>query len=147
MFNNYTAKALRAVFFARYEVSQLGGGVIAPEHLLLGLLREDDVLLPRLWSSAQAGVLLEIVRQKLEAHLRQNETVSTSAELMFSPELKRGLELATEEAEELWHRHIGTEHQLLGLLRLRSTQAAEVLHGHGITYDGARQLLAERDGQ
>lgn len=55
--------------------------------------------------------------------------------------------MAAEESAEVWHRHIGTEHQLLGLLRLESTQAARVLKEHGVDYGSARRLLAERGSQ
>ncbi|MDE2660232.1 MAG: ATP-dependent Clp protease ATP-binding subunit ClpC, partial [Acidobacteriota bacterium] len=94
MFERYTERAKRAIYFARHEASQLGGDAIEPEHLLLGLLRE----LP----AAVAGRLhisLERVRSDVQSHVLLRDTVSTSVGIPLSAESKRVLEHAREEAD------------------------------------------------
>jgi ATP-dependent Clp protease ATP-binding subunit ClpC len=117
MFEKYTEKARRVIFFARYEASQLGSRSIETEHILLGLLREDKALAGRFFPRSQAT--LESIRKELEGRMSKREKVSTSVELPLSEESKRVLSNASEEAERLLCNYIGTEHILLGLLRLR----------------------------
>jgi ATP-dependent Clp protease ATP-binding subunit ClpA len=114
MFERYTEKARRVIFFARYEASQFGSPYIETEHLLLGLLREDKALANRFLRSHAA---IESIRKQIEAHTTIREKVSTSVDLPLSHECKRVLAYGAEEAERLNHKHIGTEHLLLGLLR------------------------------
>jgi len=115
MFERYTEKARRVIFFARYEASQFGSPYIETEHLLLGLLREDKALTNRFLRSPHASI--ESIRKQIEGRTTVREKVSTSVDLPLSQECKRVLTYATEEAERLAHKHIGTEHLLLGLLR------------------------------
>ncbi len=117
MFERYTEKARRVIFFARYEASQFGSPYIETEHLLLGLLREDKALTNRFLRSHAS---VESIRKQIEGHTTIREKVSTSVDLPLSNECKRVLAYAAEEAERLSHRHIGTEHLLLGLLREES---------------------------
>src|SRR5271157_5115660 len=114
MFERYTEKARRVIFFARYEASQFGSPYIETEHLLLGLLREDKALANRFLRSHAA---VESIRKQIEGHTAPREKVSTSVDLPLSHECKRVLAYGAEEAERLTHKHIGTEHLLLGLLR------------------------------
>src|SRR6476661_7159601 len=114
MFERYTEKARRVIFFARYEASQVGSPYIETEHLLLGLLREDKALTHRFLRGHGAG---EAIRKQIDDHTIVREKVSTSVDLPVSEEAKRVLVHAGEEAERLSHKHIGTEHLLLGLLR------------------------------
>src|SRR5205814_1992402 len=115
MFERYTEKARRVIFFARYEASQFGAPAIEPEHLLLGLMREDKSLTARFLARAQTS--LEAIRKEIEGRAPLREKISTSVELPLAPETKRVLAYAHEESDRLQHRHIGTEHLLLGLLR------------------------------
>ena len=117
MFERYTEKARRVIFFARYEASQFGSPYIETEHLLLGLLREDKALTNRFLRSHAS---VESIRKQIEGHTTIREKVSTSVDLPLSNECKRVLAYAAEEAERLSHKHIGTEHLLLGLLREES---------------------------
>ena len=110
MFERYTEKARRVIFFARYEASQFGSPYIETEHLLLGLLREDKALTNRFLRSHQS---VESIRKQIEGHTTIREKVSTSVDLPLSNECKRVLAYAAEEAERLSHKHIGTEHLLL----------------------------------
>ncbi len=138
MFERYTEKARRVIFFARYEASQFGSPYIETEHLLLGLVREDKALANRFLRS-QAAV--ESIRKQIEGHTTIREKVSTSVDLPLSHECKRVLAYAAEEAERLSHKHIGTEHLLLGLLREEKSFAAEILHERGLRLTTIREEL------
>ena len=124
MFERYTEKARRVIFFARYESSQFGSPYIETEHLLLGLLREDKSLTHRFLREATR---VEAIRKQIEANTVVREKVSTSVDLPLSNESKRILGHAAEEADQLLHKHIGTEHLLLGLLREQGCFAASIL--------------------
>ena len=104
-------------FFARYEASQFGSTTIETEHLLLGLIREDKNLTNRFLRNSSS---IESIRKEIEGRTTIREKVSTSIDLPLSNECKRILAYAAEEAERLNHRHIGTEHLLLGILVKRS---------------------------
>ena len=139
MFERYTEKARRVIFFARYEASQFGSPYIETEHLLLGLLREDKALTNRFLRSHAS---VESIRKQIEGHTTIREKVSTSVDLPLSNECKRVLAYAAEEAERLSHKHIGTEHLLLGLLREEKCFAAEILHERGLKLLAIREELA-----
>src|SRR3989454_7611462 len=139
MFERYTEKAQRVIFFARYEASQFGSPYIETEHLLLGLLREDKALTFRFLRSHAS---VESIRKQIEGHITIRETLSTSVDLPLSNECKRVLAYAAEEAERLSHKHVGTEHLLLGLLREEKCFAAEILHERGLHLSTIREELA-----
>jgi ATP-dependent Clp protease ATP-binding subunit ClpC len=138
MFERYTEKARRVIFFARYEASQFGSPYIETEHLLLGLLREDKALTNRFLRSHAS---IESIRKQIEGRTTIREKVSTSVDLPLSQECKRVLAYAAEEAERLSHKHIGTEHLLLGLLREEKSFAAEILHERGLRLSAIREEL------
>ncbi len=138
MFERYTEKARRVIFFARYEASQFGSPYIETEHLLLGLLREDKALTNRFLRSHAS---VESIRKQIEGHTTIREKVSTSVDLPLSNECKRVLAFAAEEAERLSHKHIGTEHLLLGLLREEKCFAAEILQERGLRLPAIREEL------
>ena len=144
MFERYTEKARRVIFFARYEASQFGSPYIESEHLLLGLIREDKALANRFLRSHAA---VESIRKQIEAHTTVREKVSTSVDLPLSHECKRVLAYAAEEAERLSHKHIGTEHLLLGLLREERSFAAEILHERGLRLATIREELARSQSE
>src|SRR5438105_281526 len=139
MFERYTEKARRAIFFARYEASQFGSPSIETEHLLLGLLREDKPLTNRLF---KPRATVESLRTQIEGRIGRREKVSTSVDLPLSQECKQALMYAAEEAERLGHEHIGTEHLLLGLLREEKSFAAELLHERGLRLSEFREEVA-----
>jgi len=138
MFERYTEKARRVIFFARYEASQFGSAYIETEHLLLGLLREDKALTNRFLRSHAS---IESIRKQVEGRTPVRDKVSTSVDLPLSQECKRVLAYAAEEAERLSHKHIGTEHLLLGLLREDKSLAAEILHERGLRLSALREEL------
>src|SRR5688572_15999230 len=144
MFERYTEKARRVIFFARYEASQFGAPAIEPEHLLLGLMREDKTLTSRFLARAQTS--LEAIRKEIEGRAPLREKISTSVELPLAPETKRVLAFAHEESDRLQHRHIGTEHLLLGLLREERSMAAEILYERGLRLAAVRDEIARQAG-
>src|SRR5256714_12820266 len=139
MFERYTERARRVIFFARYEASQFGSTTIETEHLLLGLIREDKNLTNRFLRNHSS---IESIRKESEGRTTIREKVSTSIDLPLSNECKRILAYAAEEAERLNHRHIGTEHLLLGILREEKCVAAEILHERGLRLNAIREELA-----
>ena len=138
MFERYNERARRVIFFARYEASNLGSMTIETEHLLLGLLREDRNLTNRFLRNHSS---IESIRQDIEGRTTIREKFSTSIVLPLSNECKRILAYAAEEAERLNHRHIGTEHLLLGILREEKCVAAEILHERGLRLNAIREEL------
>jgi ATP-dependent Clp protease ATP-binding subunit ClpC len=142
MFERYTEQARRALFFARYEVTQRGGTSIDPEHLLLGLIREPKGLIARIF--AESNVSPAAVGEALDSRLAAGgERTPTSLEIPFNPGTMRALQFAAEEADRLMHRYIGTEHLLLGLLRERGSMAASVLNAHGVRLEGTRDAVVK----
>src|SRR5213595_1127070 len=144
MFERYTEKARRVIFFARYEASQFGSPYIETEHLLLGLLREDKALTNRFLRSHAS---IESIRKQIEARTTVREKISTAVDLPLSEEVKRVLNYAAEEAERLSHRHIGTEHLLLGLLREEKCFAAEILHERVLRLPTIREELSRQQSE
>jgi uncharacterized protein (TIGR02246 family) len=144
MFERYTEKARRVIFFARYEASQYGSPHIETEHMLLGLMREDHKLALR-FLSEKGGA--QSIRDEIEAHIERRERISTSVEVPLTVECKRILNLAAEEAERLGSKHVGTEHLLLGILREEKCFAASLLHERGLTLTGLREGLRAESGQ
>lgn len=139
MFERYTEKARRTIFFAHYEASQFGSPYIESEHLLIGLLREDKVL-TNCFLGSHASV--ESIRKQIEGHTMIREAISTAVDLPLSNECKRVLKYAADEADGLEHKHIGTGHLLLGLLREKDCFAARLLSERGVTLELAREELS-----
>ena len=142
MFERYTEKARRTIFFARYEASQFGSAYIETEHLLLGLLREDKALANAFIGSHMA---VESIRRQIERRTAPGEKVSTSVDLPLSHEFKRVLAYGAEEAERANHKHIGTGHLLLGLLREERCFAAQLLHEKGLTLESVRAKVRQSE--
>ena len=139
MFERYTEKARRVIFFARYEASEFGSPYIESEHLLLGIIREDKALTNRFLRSRVASI-----RKQVESQTTAREKTPTSVDLPVSNESKRVLAYAGEEAERLAHTHIGTEHLLLGLLREEKCFAAQILTERGVQLSEVREDLARQ---
>jgi ATP-dependent Clp protease ATP-binding subunit ClpA len=140
MFECYTEKARRVIFFARYEASQYGSPYIETEHLLLGLLREDRALAKRFLGEVNAE---EGIRSEIERHITSRERISTSVEVPLTLESKKVLNLSGEEADRLGHRHVATEHLLLGLLRLEGSLASKILKARGADVAMLREQMAK----
>jgi len=138
MFERYTEKARRVIFFSRYEASQFGSHSIEPEHIMLGLLREDRLLVAHFLPEPAAA---ESIRQEIEHRLLRNEKVEASPDLPLSAQAKRVLNSADEESKQLGHRNIGTGHLLLGIIRQPETIAGDVLQKRGLTVENAREEI------
>jgi hypothetical protein len=141
MFERYTEKARRTIFFGRYEASQFGSPYIETEHLLLGLLREDKALADRFLRSFAA---IESIRKQIEGQTPPGEKLSVSVDLPLSHECKRVLAYGAEESARLNHKDIGPEHLLLGLLREERCFAAQLLRERGVTLSSVREELQQR---
>jgi ATP-dependent Clp protease ATP-binding subunit ClpC len=139
MFERYTERARRIIFFARYEASQFLQPNIETEHLLLGIMREDKALTNH-FLRTRASV--ESIRNQIQSHTTIAEKVSTSVDLPLSNECKRVLAYAAEEAQRLGNKHIGAEHLFLGLLREEKSFAAQLLNERGIKLAAVREDLA-----
>ena len=141
MFERYTERARRVLFFARYEASQLGGLSIGSEHLLLGLLREGKGVTSRLF--AEKEVAYAAARDEIATAAAGLAKIATSVEMQLAADTKAALERAAEEADRLVHNYIGTEHLLLGLLRDPATPAGALLTRAGLSLEAARAWLAQ----
>src|SRR5271154_6517540 len=144
MFERYTEKARRVIFFARYEACQYGSHYIETEHLLLGLLREDKALANRF---LRVSGSIESIRKEIESRITMRERISTSVDVPLSVECKRILNFAAEEAERLGHKHIGTEHLLLGILREEKSFASEILQERNLRLSTVREDLLRATGE
>ena len=147
MFEKYNEKARRALFFARYEASKLGSKVIESEHLLLGILREGEDIIKEIF--ARFNVKPEDVRREIEGDRIFVERISSTAELPLSEESKKILAYASHEAESMMHPYVGTEHLLIGLLRVDGCVAGRLLTARGFNLYGVREetisLIKERE--
>jgi ATP-dependent Clp protease ATP-binding subunit ClpC len=147
MFEKYNEKARRALFFARYEASKLGSKVIESEHILLGILREGEDVTREIF--ARFNVKPDDVRREIEGDRVFVERVSSSQELPLSEESKKILAYASHEAESMMHPYVGTEHLLIGILRVDPCVASRLLAGHGFNLYGVREeaiaLIKERE--
>src|ERR1700758_166440 len=136
MFDKYTEKARRVVYFARLEASQFGSSHIETEHLLLGVLREDKALINRFLRSDAS---VESIRDRIEALSGKRKPNPPNTDLPLANESKRVLVYAAEEAKELASEHVSTEHLFLGLLRAKSGMAANLLNEHGVKIATVRE--------
>ena len=147
MFEKYNEKARRALFFARYEASKLGSRVIESEHILLGVLREGEEIIKEILS--RFNVKPEQIRREVEGDRLFVDRISSSAELPLSEESKKILAYAAHEAESMLHQYVGTEHLLIGILRVESSTAARILTAKGLNVYGVREetisILKERE--
>lgn len=140
MFERYTEKARRVIFFARYEASQFGSRMIEPEHLLLGITREDRALIKRFMSGE--GLTIETLRREIESRLKVEQVIQTAEAMPLSDGSKRALTCAHEESERLHHSHIATEHLFLGLLLEKGSLAEQVLQEHGVSLEEVREAIS-----
>ena len=125
MFEKFNEKARRALFFARYEASKLGSRVIESEHVLLGILREGEETVTEIFRRFHSRP--EDVRREIEGERVFVERISSTAELPLSEESKKILAYAAHEAESMLHSAVGSEHLLVGILRVEGCVAMRLL--------------------
>lgn len=147
MFEKYNEKARRALFFARYEASKLGSRVIESEHILLGILREGEETVHTILRRFE--IRPEDLRREIEGDRVFIERISSTAELPLSEESKKILAYATHEADSMVHSSVGSEHLLIGILRVEECLAAETLVEAGLELPAIREevlsLARERE--
>src|SRR3712207_4213154 len=129
MFQRFTERARKVVVLAQEEARHFNHNYIGPEHLLLGLLGEEEGRAARALGSL--NVTLDEVREQVESVAGYGEE-GTSGQAPFTPRSKKVIELALQEALALGHNYIGTEHLLLGLLREPAGVAWRVLTNLGL---------------
>ena len=134
-FEKFSERARRVLTLAQEEAQKLNHSYIGTEHILLGLVREEEGVAVKVLTNL--GASLSKVRASVEFVIGRGEKPSTS-ETGLTPRARRVIELAIDEARYLSHNYIGTEHLLLGLLREEEGIAAGVLDSFGITLERAR---------
>ncbi|HAV40009.1 MAG: ATP-dependent Clp protease ATP-binding subunit [Aquificota bacterium] len=136
MFEKFTEKARQIILQAREEAIELGHTYLGSEHILLSLIREDD--LPSLILS-RFGLTPEKVRKAIMGQITRG---SHSGEILFAPDAKRVLEFAVEEARILHHQFVGPEHLLIGVVREKTGLGGRILRGFGLDeYSVRREVL------
>ena len=142
MFERFNEHVRRSLFFARYEASRSSSRSIALQHVLLGMLREADPALNELLRSR--GIEPRELREELFGERVTIERVSTSPDLPLAEETKKALAFAVHEAESMGHSNVGSEHLVLGLLRVEGSTAAEYLNAHGVELFQLREEVVQR---
>ncbi len=137
MFERFTERARQVVVLAQEEARTLKHNYIGTEHILLGLLREEEGLAARVLESLD--ITVERVRAQVVRIVGSGEEV-TSGQIPFTPRAKKVLELALREALSLGHKYIGTEHILLGLVRENEGVAARIL----LDFDADSEKIRKR---
>jgi ClpA/ClpB-like protein/UvrB/UvrC motif-containing protein len=147
MFERFTERARRAVVQAQVEARELRHNYIGTEHLLLGILHEEDGLAVHVLQSLDVDPAV-LASDVIETVGRGKGELPKSGHIPFTPPAKKTMELALREALQLKHDYIGTEHLLLGNLREGDGVGARVLRNHGITLEAVRlQILTLLDNK
>jgi ATP-dependent Clp protease ATP-binding subunit ClpC len=136
VWQRFTERARRVVFFAQEEAARLGENYVSTEHLLLGLVRENDSVAARILDSL--GVSLTRIRADIERNVSKGEG-RMGPDMQLTPRAKRVIDLAYDEARQLNNNYIGTEHLLLGLIREGDGLAGRVLAKLGVDLDRTRR--------
>ena len=138
-FEKFSERARRVLTIAQEEARNLNHSYIGTEHILLGLVREEEGVAARVL--VNLGIGLNKVRSAVEFIIGRGEKPG-SGETGLTPRAKKVIELAIDEARQMGHNYIGTEHLLLGLLRENEGVAASVLDSFGITLERTRAEVA-----
>lgn len=143
MWQRFTERARKVVFFAQEEAQKFGEGYVSTEHILLGLVRDDDSTAARVLE--RLGVKHGRIRTEIEKQLPSGDEILPQ-DMSLTPRAKRVIDLAYDEARKLKNNYIGTEHLLLGLIRERDGLAGSVLKKLGVELERARQAVREVQG-
>jgi len=138
MWQRFTERARKAVFYAQEEAGKWNQNFVSPEHLLLGLIREDDSFTARILD--RIGISRDQIRSEVQKHLSPG-TDGQGKDLMLTPSAKQVIDLAYAEAKKLKNPYIGGEHLLLGLIAEQEGLAARVLIGLGMTLETTREQV------
>src|SRR6266851_4485071 len=143
MWQRFTERARRVVFFAQEEAGRLGENYVSTEHLLLGLVRENDSVAARILD--RLGVSLGRIRSEIERQVTRGDG-RLGQDMQLTPRAKRVIDLAYDEARQLNNNYIGTEHLLLGLIREGEGLAGRVLAKLGVDLERTRrEVMALQD--
>ena len=143
MWQRFTERARRVVFFAQEEAGRLGENYVSTEHLLLGLVRENDSVAARILD--RMGVSLGRIRSEIERQVARGDG-RMGQDMQLTPRAKRVIDLAYDEARQLSNNYIGTEHLLLGLIREGEGLAGRVLAKLGVELERTRrEVMALQD--
>ncbi|MEN6372442.1 MAG: ATP-dependent Clp protease ATP-binding subunit [Armatimonadota bacterium] len=144
MWQRFTERARRVVFFAQEEAGRLGENYVSTEHLLLGLVRENDSVAARILD--RMGVSLSRVKSEIERQVSRGDG-RLGQDMQLTPRAKRVIDLAYDEARQLNNNYIGTEHLLLGLIREAEGLAGRVLSKLGVDLERTRrEVMSLQDG-
>ena len=143
---NFSDRVRKVLQLAREEAYRLGHGFVAPEHVLLGLVREGEAVAAAVL--ARAHVELEPLAKAVEATLEPGSPTAMAAapDIPYTSRAKRVLEFAMTEARELGDTYVGTEHLLLGIAREGHSRAAKELLARGLDVPRLRALSLELRG-
>ncbi len=145
MWQRFTERARKVVFYAQEEAQKFGEGYVSTEHLLLGLVRESDSVAARVLE--KLGVSLNRIRAEVEKQLPRGDA-RPSQDMTLTPRAKRVIDLAYDEARNLNNNYIGTEHLLLGLIREGDGLAGRVLAKLGVDLEKARkEVMSLQDNE
>lgn len=142
MWQRFTERARKAIFYAQEEAQRFGTEYVSTEHMLLGLFRDGD-------SSAMSvlndmGISWKDLKEEVEKHLPSSEWLHRS-NMTLTPRAKRVIDLAYDEARDLGHNYIGSEHLLLGLIREGDGLAGKALSTLGVTLSAAHEAVLKID--
>lgn len=144
MWQRFTERARRVVFFAQEEAGRLGENYVSTEHLLLGLVRENDSVAARILD--RMGVSLSRIKSEIERQVSRGDG-RLGQDMQLTPRAKRVIDLAYDEARQLNNNYIGTEHLLLGLIREGEGLAGRVLAKLGVDLERTRrEVMSLQDG-
>ncbi|MFN6192381.1 MAG: ATP-dependent Clp protease ATP-binding subunit [Planctomycetota bacterium] len=141
MFDRFTDRAKKVMSFARQEAMKFNHEYIGTEHILLGLVQEGSGVAANVLKNMTVD--LEKIRHEVEKIVKTGPSMVPMGQLPFTPRAKKVLELSLEEASQLSHNYIGTEHLLLGLIRENEGIAAQVLTNLGVKLDEVREEVLE----
>jgi len=145
VWQRFTERARRVVFFAQEEAGRLGENYVSTEHLLLGLVRENDSVAARILD--RIGVSLGRIRSEIERQVARGDG-RLGQDMQLTPRAKRVIDLAYDEARQLNNNYIGTEHLLLGLIREGEGLAGRVLNKLGVDLERTRrEVMALQDAE
>src|SRR4051794_27677542 len=145
MSNRFTERAQRVILIAQEEAKRLNHDYVGTEHILLGLIALGEGVAAQVL--ANLGVDLRRVRTEIEKIVGTGDNVMLLGEIPFTPRAKKVLELAVEEAQNMGHNYVGTEHLLLGLIREEEGVAARVLENLGVRLDVVREEVISLLGE
>jgi ATP-dependent Clp protease ATP-binding subunit ClpC len=141
MFDRFTDRAKKVMNLARQEAQRFNHEYLGTEHILLGLVQEGSGVAANVLR--QMSIDLSKIRSEVEKLVKTGPSMVTMGQLPFTPRAKKVLELSMEEASNLGHNYIGTEHLLLGLIKENEGIAAKVLTNLGVKLEDVREEVLE----